>query len=72
MAKNEATQCCDGAMTPIVYGYPSDKMFASAQRNVELGGCCISDDMPMFRCDRCGRTVGRLEEPMNEYFKDDI
>lgn len=72
MANTEAPRCCDIPMTPIVYGMPGPELFEAAERGeVELGGCCISDDMPMFRCDRCGRTVGRLGEVMDEHLTDD-
>lgn len=68
----EAPQCCDKPMTPIVYGMPGPELIeASLQGVVELGGCCISDDEPMFRCGRCGRTSGRLGDVMDEHFADD-
>ena len=38
---------------------------------VELGGCVIFDDAPMFRCLRCGRTEGRLGDVMDEHFEGD-
>ena len=59
-------------MTPIVYGMPGFELVdASARGEVELGGCVISDDAPMFRCSQCGRTEGRLGDVMDEHFADD-
>ncbi|HVM41179.1 MAG TPA: hypothetical protein VM618_10430 [Acidimicrobiia bacterium] len=64
--------CCGASMTPIVYGYPSDTMFEAAERGeIELGGCVVEDDLPMFRCATCGRTVGRLGDVRDEHFADD-
>ena len=72
MARSEAPRCCDDPMTPIVYGMPGPELVSASTRGeVELGGCCISDDEPMFRCQRCGRTEGRLGDVMDEHFADD-
>jgi hypothetical protein len=50
MARTELPRCCDGVMTPIVYGYPSESMFEAADRgDIQLGGCVIGDDMPMYK-----------------------
>lgn len=46
-------------------------MHASMAGEVELGGCLISDDAPMFRCSQCGRTGGRLGDVMDEHFAED-
>jgi hypothetical protein len=59
-------------MTPIVYGMPGFELMEAADRGeVELGGCCIADDEPMFRCTRCGRTEGRLGDVLDDHFADD-
>lgn len=59
-------------MTSIVYGMPGSELVeAWARGEVELGGCCVFEDMPMFRCPRCGRTVGRLGDVWDEHFEDD-
>lgn len=72
MAAYEAPHCCDNAMTPIVYGMPSEGLIEASQRGeIQLGGCCVSDDLPMFVCERCGRTAGRLGEVWDEHFADD-
>lgn len=59
-------------MTPIVYGMPGPELVRSWERGeVELGGCCISDDLPLFRCSRCGRTSGRFGDVGDGHFDDD-
>ena len=53
--------CHGQPMRPITYGMPGPELVeASAQGLIELGGCCISDDMPAWRCRVCGRTSGRI------------
>ena len=74
MSRPDAPQCCGQPMTPIVYGRPSGKaLFEAAERGeVVLGGCVISDDMPLFVCSRCRRTAGRLGgEKGAEFERDD-
>jgi hypothetical protein len=72
MKRSEAPHCCDNPMTPIVYGMPGPELVEASMRGaVELGGCVISDDAPMFRCDHCGRTVGRLGLERDEHVDDD-
>lgn len=59
-------------MTPIVYGMPGPELVDAYTRGeVELGGCCITPGEPMFRCQHCGRTDGRLGDVMDEHFADD-
>lgn len=72
MARTDAPRCCDKPMTPIVYGIPGPELLEeSLDGEVELGGCVIFEDAPMFRCLRCGRTEGRLGEIMDEHFEGD-
>lgn len=72
MAPTEAPHCCDTTMTPVIYGYPGERLAEASMRGeVELGGCVIFEDAPMFRCLRCGRTEGRLGDVMDEHFEDD-
>lgn len=69
---SDAPRCCDDEMTPIVYGMPGAELIEASMRGeVELGGCCIEDEAPMFVCRRCGRTVGRLGDVMDEHLADD-
>lgn len=59
-------------MTPIVFGMPGPELVAASVRGeVELGGCLIEDEAPMFVCGKCGRTVGRLGDVMDEHLADD-
>ena len=48
-------KACGSTKTPIVYGLPSDRAMAAAQRGeVRLGGCAL----PHWpTCRRCGNTV---------------
>lgn len=72
MARTKAPHCGDSAMTPIVCGMPGLELVEASMRGeVKLGGCCISDDEPMLRRLRCGRTGGRLGDVMDEHFGDD-
>ncbi len=72
MARSEAPRCCDVPMIRIVYGFPGGELVEAAKRGeVELGGCVVSGDRPLFRCRRCGRTQGRLGDVMDEHFEDD-
>jgi hypothetical protein len=72
MAKDlERPICHDRPMRPIVYGMPGgDLMELSERGEIELGGCCIPDDMPRFSCAVCGRTEGRIDD-IDEHMTDD-
>jgi hypothetical protein len=46
---------CGARAIPIVYGYPSEEMFAAEKRKeIALGGCCVEPDAPDAECPRCG------------------
>lgn len=50
-----------GAGTPIaiVYGLPGPELWAEEERgDVELGGCCVTDCDPAWRCRACGIAYG--------------
>lgn len=39
----------------IAYGYPGPDLSEAAKRGeIELGGCCVTDDGPNFHCKTCG------------------
>lgn len=39
----------------IVYGYPTDTTLKSWQnKEIELGGCVVSDNDPEHKCLKCG------------------
>ena len=45
---------CGGALTPVVYGYPTYETFEAAERgDVVLGGCVIWDGQPRELCQSC-------------------
>ena len=63
--------CHGQPMRSIVYGMPDLEMVeASGRDDVELGGCCVSDDMRLFRCRVCGRTSGQVGD-VDEHMADD-
>lgn len=71
MAGNETPHCCDTRMTPILYGMRGpDLVDGSTWGDVELGGCCVSDDLPMFVCQRRGQTVGRFDDVWDQHIAD--
>jgi len=58
MAKEKTCPLCGSSrVIPIIYGYPSMEMWAQEnQGEIELGGCCIGDNDPEFRCKDCGHA----------------
>ena len=47
-------KCDSDKVVQIVFGYPSDELFESADRGeVSLGGCCVEVDDPEWHCDDC-------------------
>ena len=62
---------CGDPMVPIVYGMPGPELIElSMNGEIEIGGCCIDDDMPRYRCRRCGATAGRIVD-WDEHMADD-
>ena len=46
--------CGSTEVIPILYGYPGDEMLEQLHRGeIALGGCCITDDQPNWRCKKC-------------------
>ena len=42
---------CGAPLIPIVYGYPSGKMFRDAERGkIALGGCVVMGNDPRLKC----------------------
>jgi len=56
LRKGPACPACGSADTrPIVFGLPGERLFRAAELGlVELGGCCLDDAAPDFRCGACG------------------
>ncbi|MBQ3476078.1 hypothetical protein IJH26_01030 [Candidatus Saccharibacteria bacterium] len=44
----------------IIYGMPGPELFEAEERGeVILGGCCVSDDDPKYRCKKCDIDYSR-------------
>ena len=57
MTKHRPTcpKCGSDATATIVYGFPSEELMEEAERGeVHLGGCCVTDNDPQWRCADCG------------------
>jgi len=56
-------ECGSGKVIPIIYGMPFENvekpgkdLYGAAEKGyVELGGCCVDESSPNFRCKGCGR-----------------
>jgi hypothetical protein len=47
-------ECDSENVAGIVYGYPSEEMFDQSERgDIVLGGCCVTEDDPEWRCKDC-------------------
>ena len=47
---------------PIVYGYPTAGLAEEAEKGkVHLGGCCVTEGDPEYRCQQCNHQWNRLE-----------
>jgi hypothetical protein len=54
-------RCGERDAVPIVYGLPgTDLGEASDRGDVVLGGCCVSDDLPIWHCNACDHDFGTL------------
>jgi len=48
-------RCGSAEVIPIVYGLPGPGLVRDCEAGeVELGGCCVYDNMPTCRCRACG------------------
>lgn len=62
--KRACPKCGSTDVVPILYGYPGPEMFEAAERGeIELGGCCVTDDDPQRLCKACGERFDRPERP---------
>lgn len=46
---------------PILWGMPTFEVFEAAEAgeiDIEIGGCCVSEDDPTHRCWACGARFG--------------
>lgn len=45
---------CGEKLLEIIYGMPGPELFEASERGeVILGGCCISENDPKYRCNKC-------------------
>ena len=60
-------KCDSGEVVPIIYGMPleiiekPEKGLLAAEKKgyIELGGCCVDENNPNFRCKSCGKGFRR-------------
>jgi len=61
------SKCGSCEVVAIVYGMPLERidkpdkglLHAAEKGYIELGGCCIDEDSPNFRCKGCGNGFRR-------------
>jgi hypothetical protein len=54
--KRECPSCNSEHVIPIVYGYPGADLAEQAEKGlVELGGCCVDDNNPNWKCKVCAK-----------------
>jgi hypothetical protein len=58
--KRGCPRCGSLDVVPILYGYPGPEMMDMAnKREIELGGCCVTDRDPRKHCKACGEVFDR-------------
>ena len=62
MEENPKCPKCGSENTlPIGYGYPGPGMVEAYRKGeLELGGCCISEDSPSWYCKDCKNRWGKF------------
>ena len=56
-------KCKSNMIIDIVYGFPSEELAEDANNNrVQLGGCCVGEDDPKFKCKSCGNAFGESDQ----------
>ncbi len=59
MKNNKNPKCpnCGNILVEIVYGMPDVDCFKkSEKKEIYLGGCIISDNDPIYHCNKCNRN----------------
>ena len=52
--KRICPSCQSGQVVPIVYGLPGVELAEQAEEGlIALGGCCVDDDNPRWKCKAC-------------------
>ena len=60
--------CRQNKVLEIMYGMPTYEMFQAAEKGeVVLGGCCIEDSSPNWRCPTCGLNLGRVSTTQDDF-----
>lgn len=55
-------RCDPSKIVPIVYGLPGPELMEEAERgDIVLGGCCIEEYQPLWRCLGCGDEFPKLD-----------
>lgn len=58
----KCSKCGSMKIVGILHGYPTDNAFKEAEQGkIALGGCCITDDDPVWQCADCGVKVYKEE-----------
>jgi len=58
LKKYPCPNCNSMDWKPVVYGYPDQKLIEKSSRGeVALGGCCIKDESPNWKCKKCGYQI---------------
>lgn len=51
-------KCNSHKLKKIIYGYPSPELIEAYEKGeIILGGCCIEDNSPFYKCSNCGEDV---------------
>jgi hypothetical protein len=52
--KRICPSCQSGAVISIIYGLPGPEAIKEAEEGlIALGGCCVDDDNPRWKCKAC-------------------
>jgi hypothetical protein len=57
--------CGSLEIVPVIYGYaPFDILLQAGRGEVALGGMCIEEGQPQWKCNSCGRMLpGEAGDP---------
>tara|TARA_Y100001960_G_scaffold107231_1_gene115214 strand:- start:2965 stop:4011 length:1047 start_codon:yes stop_codon:yes gene_type:complete len=61
--KRKCPKCGSDQVTLITYGYPDgspEVMEKIKNEEVELGGCCVDDNSPKWKCQDCEERFGKI------------
>ena len=60
-------ECGRARGAPIFYGMPAPDHYDEIMRKADegkmaMGGCCVDDSSPAYRCGACGHEWGRTDQ----------